>query len=194
MQRYIDPKEGLPLIPLTETEKEHLETIYYSRRRIFAIVFSIIFAWGFIGIFSTTGEKMKHLYKRTRNGQLVKNESYDYEIFGHDLTDTETYWLVRIPVLIPAIIAGGILFKKRIYSYKRDLDLGQKEVVTYTIIRKSYFETTGQYYFSFDNPNYMHYEVDAPLYHSMNEGDSISIYRGKYSKHVFEKDARFTLM
>lgn len=194
MHQYKPPKEGLPLVPLTDEEKSHLQTVYGSRLRYFTLPFAIIFAYCLIGLPFTKGEKMKRLYHQTKGGNYVKYEGYDYEIFGHELTDTENYILTRLYLLIPTVIAGGILFFRRIYPYKKDLKLGQKEKVSYTIIRKSHFPMTNQYYFSFDNPDYMHYEVDADLFYSMQEGDSVVIYRGRYSKHVFEKDARFTLM
>ena len=193
MYQYKPPTDGLPLIPLNEEEMKHLETVYGTRMRYFALPFIIIFAYCLIGLFFTKGQKMKNLYHYVK-GHYVKYDGYDYEIFGHQLTDTENYILTRLYLLIPVTAVGGYIFFKRIYPYKKDLKLGQKEKVSYTIIRKSHFPITNQYFFSFDNPDYMHYEVDADLFYSMQEGDSIVIYRGRYSKHVFEKDARFTLM
>lgn len=193
MYQYKPPKDGLPLVPMNEEEIKHMETIYGTRMRYFVLPFIIILSYCLIGLFFTKGQKMKNLYHNVK-GRYVKYNGYDYEIFGHELTDTENYILTRLYLVIPVTAAGGFMFFKRIYPYKKDLKLGQKEKVSYTIIRKSHFPMTNQYFFSFDNPDYMHYEVDAGLYNSMYEGDSVVIYRGRYSKHVFEKDARFTLM
>jgi hypothetical protein len=148
----------------------------------------------YLGFFYIVRQKMYQTSYRTKDGTYVKRNGGDYEIFGHDLTVIETYWLTRAPILLLLSISGSVLFYRRIYNYRKDLKLGMKEKVSYTIIRKSHFPMTNQYYFSFDNPDYMHYEVDADLFYSMNEGDAVVIYRGKYSNHVFEKDARFTLM
>lgn len=191
---YKQSKEELPLVPLNEAEKHHLETIYFTRLRTFCLVYLVMFAWLTWDAFFLSDRKMYQTAYRTKYGNYAKRNGGDYEIFGHDLTVKETYWLVRAPIILLLSISGSVLFYKRIYKYRKDLKLGHKEKVAYTIIRKSHFPMTNQYYFSFDNPDYMHYEVDADLFFSMNEGDSVFIYRGKYSKHVFEKDARFTLM
>lgn len=166
MHQYKPPKEGLPLVPLTDEEKSHLQTVYGSRLRYFLLTFLVLV--------------LNALYNSIG---LLSNSSQSREAS-----------IIALSVSFVILSACGLLFFRRIYPYKKDLKLGQKEKVSYTIIRKSHFPMTNQYYFSFDNPDYMHYEVDADLFYSMQEGDSVVIYRGRYSKHVFEKDARFTFM
>ncbi len=160
------PKAELPLVPLSDEEKYFLQTVYGTRLRYLIGVYGIMVFWAAL-------------------------TALRYSDFSKGFSSS-----VIVGILFVMFVAatGVVVYFKRIYSYRRDLKLGQKEVVSYTIIRKTYFPMTDEYFFSFDNPDYMHYKVDADLYISMNEGDMINIYRGKYSRQVFEKDARFTFM
>lgn len=53
---------------------------------------------------------------------------------------------------------------------------------------------TNQYYVAFDDPDYMHHEIDENTFNNVNEGDNMYIYRGVYSKYVFEINGRFTIL
>lgn len=166
MYSYKSPKTALPLIPLNEEEKQFLQTVYGTRLRYLIGVYGVMVAWAALTALR---------YLDFRNG------------FSSSA-------IVGVLFVMFIAATGVVVFFKRIYPYRRDWKLGKKEVISYTIIRKTYFPMTDEYFFSFDNPDYMHYKVDADLYTSMNEGDVVNIYRGKYSKQVFEKDARFTFM
>ncbi len=173
-------QEPLPTVPLKEEEKEHLLIIYNTRLRYFSVAFSIILAYAIYVSFSALGRDM--------------SESYDYEILGHVLTRTELY-LFAVTVSCSIFIIPGIrIYFKRILAYKRDALSGVKEIKSYTIVDKKYFSNTDQFFFSFDDPNYMHYEVTHDVYLSYNVGDKVPVYRAVRSKYVFEKDGRFTFM
>lgn len=173
--------QTLPTVPLTEDEKHHLQTVYGTRLRNLLSAYLVLVALG--------------LYTSLRAfGPKVKYRQYDREIAGIVLTQEQSAMLVA--AFIPAIIilTGVVFFFKRVYPYRRDLRLGVKEIVSYTIANKRYFEHTGQCFFSLNDPNYMHHEVDADTFHSMNEGDVVQVYRGVYSKHVFHRDGKFSFM
>lgn len=196
MHRYIEPREGLPLVPLNDDERAYLKTIYDTRFRLVVSAFAIMLVFALFKNpqINFSGKKMKHIPERGRNGRLYKREAYNYEIFGHDLTGIEYYLVTNGGLLLLLNVLGIMTYLKAVNPYRKDLKLGMKEKVGYMIISKSYFPLTNQYYFNFDNPDLMHYEVDADLYNAACEGDTAFLYRAKYSKQVFEKNGRFTLM
>ena len=103
--------------------------------------------------------------------------------------------LINIVLLESMLIIPGIfIFFRRIYPYRKDLKLGMKEKIPYTIIRKEYFPFTNQCYVAFDDPDYMHHEIDADTYNKVEEGDVMYIYRAIKSKYTFEENGRFSLM
>ena len=173
-------QDKLPTVPLNDDEREHLLIIYRTRLRYFSIVFSILIAYGIFNSFRVLGRDM--------------SDKVDYEMFGHQITRTELY-LGSVAFCTMIFIVPGIrIYKRRILSFKRDALSGVKEVVSYTIIDKKYFGNTDQFFFSFNDPNYMHYEVTHDIYSSYRVGDVVPVYRGVRSKYVFEKDGRFTFM
>lgn len=165
---------------MTVDEREHLLLIYKKRLRLFVAVFAFMIAEAVIATF--------------RYNKKNTDEPYDYEVFGHVLVGAELFVVVLCFILAMIIPLGIRLFLKRIYPYKKDADLGRKEVITKTVTDKKYFPNTNQFFLSFDDPNYMHHEVDSAFYLSVEIGSHVALYRGLYSKYVFQKDGRFTLM
>jgi hypothetical protein len=95
---------------------------------------------------------------------------------------------------IPVILVALVTYTKRIATFKKDAKKGEKEPIAYKIIRKQYFGHTDQYFVSFDNPNYMHHEVDEAFYHNCSPGDYAYMYRAPLSKYVFDKGGRFSIL
>ena len=110
-------------------------------------------------------------------------------LFSHPKGSSEI--LIAVAVVF-CLCASGYVIK--IEPFKKDIKNGVKEIVPYTIIRKEYFEYTGQYFVALDDPKYLHHEVDAATYANCSEGDTMAIYRAPRSKFVFEDNGRFTLM
>ncbi|WP_276132957.1 hypothetical protein [Polluticoccus soli] len=185
------PKTSLPTVPLTEEERYHLQTIYGTRMRNFGGVALFLMMMGLYGSIMGFG-KSSSSHRSHRTGSEYK--AYDYEIAGVVLTKEQTGFLIA--GLMQVVILGSCarIFFRRVLPFKKDLRLGEKEVVSYTIVKKRYFEHTGQCFFSLNDPNYLHHEVDTDVYNSMNEGDTVNVYRGVYSKYVFQKDARFSFI
>lgn len=100
------------------------------------------------------------------------------------------FCFVGLPVLILSI---GI-FKKRIYAYRADAKNGVKEMVPYAILEKEYFPLTGKYYFRIDDPDNMHFEVDAEEFGCYNAGDTFLVPRAPRSKFTFEYGGRFEIV
>lgn len=187
-------QEPLPTIPLTEEEKFHLQTIYGTRLRNFWGVALFLIMMGLYGSLAGFGNGGSG--GRSHRGHRARAEykAYDYEIAGTALTREQTGLLLA--GLIQLVVIGSCvrIFFRRVLPFKKDLHLGEKEVVSYTIVKKRYFEHTGQCFFSLNDPNYMHHEVDGDVFNSMNEGDTVQVYRGVFSKYVFQKDARFSFI
>lgn len=156
--------ETVTQVPLTEEEKDHLALIYNSRRRFFFSGFGGVIIIALVCCFKIYGRE-------------------DMEFLGGVLF-----------LFTPLCIVGFNLYRKKVFAYRKDLENGVKEMLPYAITKKSYFEHTGQYFFSFDDPNYMHHEVDAEMYHQCCEGDVLYIARAPRSKYVFVMDGRFSIM
>ena len=177
----------LATIPLTDLEKNHLSHVYYTRVKIFcaAYAFFIGFLLRYLFPFSKMSDEELN---------LPLKRSYDYEVLRHLITKEDMFYILLTVFGGFILITGCMIFFKKVYPYKKDLKYGYKEAILYTITNKLYFEHTNECFFSFNDPKYMHYKVEATLYDVYKIGDEITIYRCKYSKHVFEKDFRFTLM
>lgn len=167
-------------IPLTEEEKSHLLTIYNTRMRIFIAAFGFMIVEG--------------SYAALRGYKPKVADSYDYEIFSYKLIGMELFLVMLVFIHGMIFYFGFRVFFKKVHCFKKDANYGHKEVVYKTITDKKHFPATGQYFISFDDPDYMHHEVDADFYYAVEEGGTVSLFRGLYSKHVFQKDGRFTLM
>ncbi len=180
---YLGMAETLKTLPLTDSGKEHLIDIYSTRRRTFLRSYGLIMLIAFLCCF--------RIDYRTQYGthRVYKEDSFDKPI------SREAMYLVNIAFLCGTLaIAGSRIYSKRILRFKRDIENGVKEMVPYTIVSKRYFEHTGEYFFSFDDPNYMHYEVEAAMYMQCCEGDTLYVSRAPLSKYVFDKDGRFSLI
>jgi hypothetical protein len=170
----------LHTVPLTEEEQHHLMTVYNTRLPFFALVFGIFILAGiYFSLAAYTNDDV---------------DPYDYEVFGYVLMGEDLFLFVLLLLESMIFFIGIKVFLKNIYAYKKDALCGRKEVALKTVTDKKYFPNTNQYYISFNDPNYMHHEVDADTFYSLHVGDTVPIYRGVYSKHVFQKDARFTFM
>jgi hypothetical protein len=95
---------------------------------------------------------------------------------------------------LPIIITGLLIYLIRIRPYLRDARNGVKDMIPYEIIRFTYFPQTNQYFISFDDPRYMHHEVDEVFYFNCTEGDYAYVSRAPISKYVFDQYGRFTLV
>jgi hypothetical protein len=187
------PKTSLPTQPLTDEERYHLQTIYGTRQRNFWGVVLFLIMMGLYGSLLGFGNGGSG---RSYHGHRARPEykAYDYEIAGVVLTREETGLLIAGLIQVVVIGSCARIFFRRVLPFKKDLRLGMKEVVSYTIVRKRYFEHTGQCFFSLNDPNYMHHEVDADTYGACAIGDTVHVYRGVYSKYVFHKDGKFSFI
>ena len=165
---------------LTDEEKHHLLTIYNTRLKIFVAAFGFMIAEGTYAALNGYNPNPAH--------------PYDYEIFGYKLIGLELFLVCLLFIHGIIFYFGFRIFFKKVYCFKKDADYGQKEVIYKIITDKKYFPATDQFFISFDDPNYMHHEVDADFYHTVAEGSTVSLFRGLNSKYVFQKDGRFTLM
>ncbi len=175
--------ETLKTQPLTDTEKEHLTDVYSTRRSTFLRSYGLIMLIAFLCCF-----------RIDYGGRYGGHHEYEENGFDKPIS-REAMYLVNIAFLCGTLaLVGARIYRKRILKYKRDIENGVKKMVPYTIVSKKYFEHTGEYFFSFDDPNYMHYEVDAMMYMQCNEGDTLYVSRAPLSKYVFDKDGRFSLI
>lgn len=175
-------------VPINEDERELLYTIYRTRLRVFCGGYAFLVGTGVYHFIAPYG-RMTEEQLSTR---IAKGESY--EVFDHSMTHSDMFWVLLLFFGGLVFISGAIIFFRKVYPFRKDLRDGYKESLIYTIIRKSNFTTTGQYFFSFDDPNFPHYEVDEDMWYEAAEGDEIVIYRAVHSKYVFVHNGRYTLL
>ncbi len=162
-------------VPLSADEKDLLLTVYDQRRRLLFVVYVFLFALAFSksinGIFS---------WERNDDAKFISR-------FGTQI--------ISIVFVETIFMSTGVYFwMKRVRPLKKDADMGVKEKVPYLIVKKEYYEVSGQYFFDIDDAVYLHHEVDEDTYYKMNEGDYFYVNRGVHSKFVFEESGRYTIM
>lgn len=176
-------------VELTDEEKDLLETIYRTRLKTFLSAFTAMVFAGIYGVIRSTGKRYPGRSRETRTYHPT-----DYEIMGHVLSRGELRMLMAIFIFSIIFYFAIRIFFKKVYPYRKDAKSGAKEVVYKTVTDKKYFSTTNQYFLSFDDPNYMHHEVDAAMYLYVEEGSSVALFKGLHSGYVFHKDGKFTIM
>jgi len=172
-------------VPLTDDEKDLLNTIFNTRIRLFVIVYMIMIIIGAIS--AKSGLDYRYNFS---------NKYHHWEEYPEARTISRSQmYFIGLSFLESIIIGSGIIiFSRRIWCYRRDIESGVKELVPFTIVRKEYFQYTQQYFLGLDNPDYMHHEVDEGTYNNCNEGDIVYLRKAIKSKYIFEENGRFTLM
>lgn len=176
-------------VALTDEEQDLLETIYRTRLKTFVGAFTAMIFAGIYAVIRSTGNRYRGGYVETR----AKHPT-DYEILGHVLSRGELRLLMAVFIFSIIFYFAISIFFKKVYPYRKDAKSGVKEVVYKTVTDKKYFPATSQYFLSFDDPNYMHHEVDAAMYLYVEAGSSVALFRGLHSGYVFHKDGKFTIM
>jgi len=173
-------QKALPAMQLTAEEKDQLQYIFYNRRRFFFIVFILLFILPFF---------------RSPLFGMVLNSDHVYKPKDSDgLTNRQVMYIVFTVLELPIVSMGAAVYFRSVRPYGIDIQKGVKEVVPYRIVNKQYFEYTNQYFISFDDPAYMHHEVDADFYGRCHIGDTAFVFRAPRSKYVFTENRRFTLL
>ena len=169
--------------PMNDEEKSHLWYIYNTRLRYWLISFIGILCLAF-GV----------CYKGDTSPQLDIHGREKKEKKWDNLTAGQMRLVSFGFLVLPISAVFFVSYRKRLMPFKKDAEHGEKELISYQIIRKQYFEHTGQYFVSFDNPDYMHHEVEEAFYFHCSPGDYAYMYRAPLSKYVFDKSGRFSLL
>jgi len=158
--------------PLTTEEQNLLHDIYKTRLR---------YMIGFL-----SGAYM--LIMQVNIGRIIK--PFVSSSFADSIAD---YAVIFCWLLVTTIFFGWI-FYKRVNPFRKDYKQGVKVTVIYTIVRKTYFPYTNQYFIELNDPDYMHHEVDEAFYNNCSDGDTAYLYMAPCSKYIFEKNGRFTII
>lgn len=160
--------------PMNEDEKTHLWYIYNTRLRFWLISFLGMFCLAFGLCYS--GDTRPQL---DIEGKEIKAKKWD------NLTARQMRLVSFCFIGLPIAGVAWVSYRKRLLPYKKDARRAEKELISYQIVRKQYFEHTGQYFVSFDDPNYMHHEVDEAFYFHCSPGDYAYMYRAPPIKICF---------
>jgi len=172
-------------VPLTAEEKDFLLAVYDTRWRRYFLVYIFLFVLA-----------LMYGLRIDRRSQYT-GETIHWEDNNPDAKYLSRFGMqmINLVFLEGMFMSTGIYFwMKRVSPLKKDADLGMKEKVPYIIVEKQYYNVSGQYFFAIDDPKLLRTEVDEDTYNKMKEGDTCYIYRGIYSKFVFEENGRYTLM
>lgn len=154
---------------LSKEERDTLQTIYNTRRRF---LFSAISSIGLLIAFTFRSIIIHSFFTSKMDVSII----------------------FVIVLLLFFLLIGFLLFMKSIYPFKKDMDLGRKDTLEFTITNKLYFPITNEYFFSIDDLDILNYEVDSKLYNAKAIGDKVNIYRGVYSKYIFQNNSSFQLL
>jgi hypothetical protein len=153
--------------PLTADDRFVLQTIYGSRLRAFFAVFAVMT----LVLVLKAGPYLLELDSAAMNGLIG--------------------WTALILLLIvPALIA----YLKSIRPYRCDLRAGFKYTVGETVVAKSYFSNTDQYFLALDDVQHMHHEVSAAVYAEAEVGRTFPVYFAAHSRYPFTLRTRVTMM
>jgi len=174
--------DAIKTVPLEKDEYDTLRYIYIKRRRLLVgalagmLIFEVLAACKIMQNYPEYWDLMK------MNASDVRLGDYKGELI----------FLLCFYLFLTT--ACAIIFFRRVYPFRKDYKSGLKELVPFAIIRKEYFPFSNQYFVFFDDAKYAYHEVDADVYTECTQGTIIRLNRGIYSKHIFEKDGRFTVM
>jgi len=168
-------------VPLTDDERDFLLPIYKKRRRFLSIVYIAMLGMAvFICVFAYGVDEI--------NNALMPKDNIHYE-------STLVLRLINLLFICCILIASGAYFYyKKVKPFKQDANSGVKEQISYTIVKKNYFDLTNKYYVTFDDPDYLHHETDEDTWYNCYEGGYYYIYRAIKSKFVFEDNGRYRLI
>ena len=175
-------REALPIVPLTDDEKNHLMTIYGARLRHYF--------WAYFFMFMTPLMMMRHMWDDF--DAPTHYERSEAPIFRHTLTTFEYKFYSVLFAEMPIILSGIYFYYRRVRPFKKDAESGVKEITTHLVTNKIYAEHTGQCYLTLATPGYIYHEVDANLYGSIAIGDQLQLYRAVRSKYIFGRNGKFT--
>jgi hypothetical protein len=157
--------------PLSDEERNYLLTIYNTRLSFFLPTFISL-----LGL--TTFCSVRYSVSREKDAlEPMYQAMINFCFIG-----------------LPVVLIGIRIFNKRIFAYRADAKKGFKEMVPYAILEKEYFPLTGKYYFRIDDPDNMHFEVDADEFSRYNTGDIFHVPRAPRSKFTFEYNGRFEIV
>lgn len=168
-------------IPLTEAEQKMLRFLFYKRLRIWIVVFVFL---SFAALYALTNLDFR--------GSLSSAYKVDGEYTG--LTHVQMYALCFALLEGMVIILTAVVFLKRIYPFRKDLKYKMKEAVFYKVVQKEIFPGTQQYFIGLNNPRYLFHEVSPEVWRNTEVGDDFPLYRAPYSKYVFNKKGKYTVM
>ena len=174
-------------VPLTRDEMDHLRSIYNKRLKIFCAGYAFFVGFLVEILLPFTRLDEEHLYKRIESGT-------DYMILDYPINREDLFYVYLLFFGGIFFTLGCVTYFRSLHPFLKDVRSGMKDPVVYTVVNKLSFEHTNEYFLSFDDPNYMHYEVESEVYYQCAIGDQFVLYRARFSKHVFEKDFRFTLL
>ncbi|MEO6833413.1 MAG: hypothetical protein ABI378_12665 [Chitinophagaceae bacterium] len=157
--------ENAPKTELTADDRTLLRFIYSNRLRTIVLVFSSILA--FLLIYS-----LPYFWRGDLKGEVG----------------------AIIAIIILCLGPAAVFFWKFVWPYKRDLKADFKYTIHEEVIRKEYFENTGQYFLALDDVKYLHHEVDADTYARVKVGDLYPVFFAPYSRYPFTLRGRVTMM
>lgn len=175
------------LFPLSAEERDHLRHMFRIRLRVFAGGYAFFFL--FLGRLLVPYAQMDASLLNTKAGK-----SYNFEMFGHVFTHRDMFYTLLCFFLLIILGTAIPLFYFRLFLLLKDLRSNQKEGVAMVVRNKWQMDHTKNYFLCFDDPRLMHYEVAPETYYSTKIGSEFLIFRGRYSRYVFQKDFRFTAL
>ncbi len=165
-------------VPLTDDELDFLRSIYKKRRRFLLLVYVAMFVVAaFVCAFAYSMDVLQN--------EMMPKDNIHYA------STLELRVINFLFISCILLLSWAYFYFRKALPFKRDADSGVKEQISYTIVKKTYFELTKKYYITFDDPSYLHHETDEDTWYNCYEGGYFYIYRAVRSKFVFEDNGRY---
>jgi hypothetical protein len=204
--------KSLHTIPLQEEDIYHLRTVINTRIRTYSILLLsciAVSAYYFLNMFYSLhkddkpqeqtlflSDSISEEDKKIIEEFAARYESTNqpkYTLLGYNFNEWEELRFICLAIAVALFLIALYAFVKRINPYRKDIRCGVKEAVLFNVVDKSHFPITGEYYLKLHDPRYLHHKVDFETYCAAAIGDVLTLYRGVYSKHIFERDNKFII-
>ena len=180
-----------PAVPLNPGDRALLTTIYRSRLRFFCTaILGLFLAFNFY-----TGALPPPDFNDHDRQLIISRYRQPVRYASPFTSESGRIWLIiKLGLNLFIFVPAFLLFRKRVWAYRKDLVRGEKVVLYERVAYKLHFPLTGQYFIALEDADYLHHEVDGDTHMRIKEGDLYPVYFAPFSHYAFNPRGMFSAL